>query len=165
MAMPKSVTKIKKGGVEFISNVDKAQYSVQELSRAALRDSAKLLRRRTIEKIKTLPGLRRSRLPYKVVGYWVRKRENDLQIGFGNTKKGGSGDYWFAIRQEIGSSGKVGKGGRATMPKKGFLRETVFENIDEIRKIQGQYLSAIEDDNRARGLIDEKEQMSGDGSE
>jgi len=32
-----------------------------------------------------------------------------------------------------------------------------MENIDEIRKIEGQYLSAIEDENKALALIDEKE--------
>ena len=36
MPLPKSVTKIKKDGIEFVSNVDRAQYTIQELSRAAL---------------------------------------------------------------------------------------------------------------------------------
>jgi len=33
----------------------------------------------------------------------------------------------------------------------------VMGNIDQIRIIQGQYLKAIEDENRARGLINEEE--------
>ena len=44
--MPKSVTKDQKGGVEYVSNVEQTQFNITELSRAALRDTAKLLRRR-----------------------------------------------------------------------------------------------------------------------
>ena len=36
-----------------------------------------------------------------------------------------------------------------------------YENIDQIRIIQGKYLSAIENENLARGLIDESE-ITGD---
>ena len=32
-------------------------------------------------------------------------------------------------------------------------------NLDEIRRIQGQYLSVIEDENRAMNLIDEAEEQ------
>ena len=31
----------------------------------------------------------------------------------------------------------------------------MFESIDDIRRVQGKYLSAIEDENKALGLIDE----------
>ena len=43
MPIPKSVTKIKKGNVEFISNVDRVQYTLTELTRAALRDVGKFI--------------------------------------------------------------------------------------------------------------------------
>ena len=46
MAMPKSVTKLNKDGVQFTSSVDKIEYTITELSKAALRDSAKLVRDR-----------------------------------------------------------------------------------------------------------------------
>ena len=41
MPMPKSVTKISKNGVEVISSVDKANYLITELTRAAMKDVAK----------------------------------------------------------------------------------------------------------------------------
>lgn len=151
MPLPKSVTKVSKNGVTFTSNVDQAQYLLRELERAALRDVAKLIRKRAIEKMKQLPGLKRSRRPYRATNYWIRKLEGDLQIGFGHAKKGTTGDTWYAIRQELGTKNH---------PKKGILRDTVFENIEEIRKIQGQYLSAIAEKNKALGLIDESEVMS-----
>lgn len=141
MPLPKSVTKIKKGGVEFTSNVDRAKYTMKELQRAALRDSAKLIRKRMIEKLKKLPGMRRSKRIYGSTQYWLRKIESDLQIGFKH-------NTWYGVDQELGTS---------KQPKRGILRDTVFENIDEIRKVQGKYLSAIENDNKAKGLIDESE--------
>jgi HK97 gp10 family phage protein len=141
MSMPKSVTKIKKDGIEFISNVDRAQYTIQELSRAALKDVAKLLRKRMVQELKQLPGMKRHRRIYNSTQYWVRRRETDLQIGFKH-------DTWYGVHQELGDRNQ---------PARHILRGTVMENIDEIRKIEGQYLSAIEDENKALALIDEKE--------
>ena len=51
----------------------------------------------------------------------------------------------------------------ARQPKRAILTTTVREHIDEIRLIEGQYLSAVEDENRALGLIDEGE-LKDDGS-
>ena len=48
------------------------------------------------------------------------------------------------------------------MGEKPFLRPSVFENIDQIRLIQGKYLSAIADENKAKGLINEAEEEAND---
>lgn len=146
MGMPRSATKITKDGVKMVSNVDRAQYTIHELSRAALRDSAKLIRKRLIQDLKKLPGMKRSRRLYKSTQYWVRRRETDLVIGFKH-------DSWYGVDQEKGTRNQ---------PKRGLLKSTVMKNINDIRKIQGQYLSAIEDDNKARGLIDEEEYVGDD---
>lgn len=147
--MPKSITKVTKDGVKYTSSVDRAQYTLTELKRAALRDVAKLIRKRMIEKLKKLPGMKRSKRIYKSTQYWLRRREGDLALGFKH-------DAWYGTRQELGTS---------KMKKKGILRETVYENINEIQVITGKYLSAIEDENRAKGLIDEEEAVSPDGEE
>lgn len=149
MALPKSVVKIKKDGVEYVSSVDRAQYTIEELTRAALRDVAKLCRKRMLEKLKKLPGMKRAKRPYKSTQYWVRKKDCDLQIGFKH-------DTWYGVQQELGDRNQ---------PARHILRGTVLENIDEIRRIEGQYLSAIEDENKALGLIGEEEYKSGDGEE
>jgi len=141
--LPKSVTKIKKDGIEFVSNVDRAKYTIQELTRAALKDVAKLLRKRMIEELKQLPGMKRSKRLYNSTQYWVRKKECDLQIGVKH-------DTWYGVNQELGTKG---------MPKKGVIRETTFKHIDDIRRIEGQYIKEIEDENRALGLIDEEEEF------
>lgn len=146
--MPKSVTKITKDGVEFTSSVDKAQYTITELSRAALRDSAKFIRRKMNDEVRKLPGMRRARRPYRSNQYWVRKWETDLQVGFKHST-------WYGLQQELGTEGQ---------PARNILRNSVYENIDEIRRIQSQYLSAITTDS-AGGLIDESEAVSPDGEE
>lgn len=138
MPLPKSVVKIKKDGIEFTSSVDRVQYTLQELTRAALKDVAKLIRKRMIKRLRTLPGMHKSKRIYNSTQYWVRKRECDLQIGFKH-------DTWYGVLQELGDKNQ---------PARHILRGTVFENIDEIRRIEGAYLSAIEDENKALGLID-----------
>ena len=147
--MPKTVTKVTKDGVTFKSNVDRAKYTITELKRAALRDVAKLIRKRMIEKLKKLPGMKRSKRIYKGVGYWNRKWESDLLVGF-------QADAWYSARSELGTHNQ---------PARGILRSTVFQNINEIQIITGKYLSAIEDENKAKGLIDEEESVSPDGPE
>ncbi|TCT23390.1 hypothetical protein EDD68_107104 [Melghiribacillus thermohalophilus] len=141
MPMPKSVTRVTKDGVTFVSNVDRAQYTLRELQRAALRDTAKFVRKITIQELKKLPGMRRSRRLYNSTQYWVRRIESDLVIGYKH-------DTWY---------GALGEVGQKRQPKRNILRQKVFDNIDQIRIIQGQYLSAIEKDNKARGIIDERE--------
>lgn len=141
MALPKSVTKISKKGVTFTSNVNRAQYLIHELIRAALRDVARFLRRKMIDALKQLPGMRRSKRIYNSTQYWVRRRESDLVVGFKH-------DAWYGARQELGTHGMKGKN---------ILRDTVYNNVDQIRIIQGKYLSAIEKENVAAGLIDESE--------
>ena len=79
--------------------------------------------------------------------YWVRKRDGDLQIGI----KHGT---WYGADQELGSKNQ---------PRRAILRDTVYENVSEIQKIQGQYLSAIEDELKAIALIDENNE--GDNSD
>jgi HK97 gp10 family phage protein len=157
--VPKSVTKIKKDGVEYISNVDQTQYTITELSRAALRDTAKLLRRRIKDNAPEDTGnLKRN------VGSWVRKTEDSdvpyLQVGVYDrerAEKKGLKHAYYATWQELGNSRHpAANGGR------GFLRPAVQDSIEDIRRIQGKYLSAIEDENKALGLIDEEEEIADD---
>lgn len=140
MPVPKSVVKISKDGVKFTSSVDRVKYTMKELCRAALRDTAKLLRKRMTAKLRGLRGLKWSKRPYTNIQYWVRKRETDLQIGIKH-------DTWYGVQQELGTKNQ---------PRRAVLRDTVFENIDDIRRVQGAYLSAIEDENKALGLIDQE---------
>lgn len=144
MGLPKSVTKIKKGNVEFISNVDRINYTLNELTRAALRDVGKFICNKFRSKYYGIFKRKRGKVG-RYSQYWVRKKECDLQVGL-------KPFAFYGGFQELGSS---------KTEKLGLLQKTVEENIDQIRLIQGKYLSAIEDENRALGLIDEKEYEGG----
>lgn len=137
MAVP-SVVKFKKDGVEYTSKVDRTKYLLSELIRAALKDTGRYVCRMTRKQIRKRTG----RLS-KNTQYWVRRKSQDLQVGF---KPGG----WYGMYQELGTEKKT---------KIGALKNAVMLNLDEIRRIQGQYLSVIEDENRAMNLIDEAEEQ------
>lgn len=136
MPLPKSV-KFSRNGVEFLSNCDRIQYTLKELTRAALRDTGKYVCRETRKKIKRRTG----RLA-KNTQYWVRARQQtpDLQVGF---KPGG----FYGLFQEIGTQ---------KYPKIAALTESTENNIATIQKIQQQYLSAIGSES-AEGMINEEE--------
>lgn len=146
MPMPKSVIRVKKNNVEYISNVDRAKYTLAELTRAALKDVAKFLRRRMLDKARKMPGMRRGKRIPNAFQYWVRKKDSDLLIGIKH-------NTWYGADQELGTKNQ---------PKRGILRDTVYENINEIRRIEGKYLKHIEDENKALGLINEEEETGND---
>lgn len=136
MSLPKSV-KFSKNGVEFLSNCNRIQYTLKELTRAALRDTGKYVCRETRRKIKRRTG----RLA-KNTQYWVRSKQTtpDLQVGF---KPGG----FYGLFQEIGTENQ---------PKIGALSDSAQNNIAEIQRIQHEYLSAVGTES-AEQMIDEGE--------
>lgn len=155
MAIP-SPMKFKKDGVEFTSSVDRCNYTIRELTRAALRDVGRYVVRQCTRKARRLEGLGRTRYIQKRFQFWVRKQEGDLQVGIHNVMKNKNpGATWYGMDQELGLNGQ---------PKRAFLHDSVYENIRTIRDIEAQYLSAIEDEQMALALIDEEETF-GDGDE
>lgn len=60
MSVPKSVIKLNKNGVQYVSSCDRAQYTIKELTRAALRDVGKFLVRQYNMKAQELPGMKRN---------------------------------------------------------------------------------------------------------
>lgn len=176
MPLPKSVVKINnKDGVTFISNVDRVNYTIRELSRRALIDVGRFIKyectkkineRPSVEKLKgkrkaesratrngPLGGGKRTRFR-QVYHYWVRPKETDLKVGLHNTKYTNK-MTWFGGLAELGLDGH---------PEKRFLTNTVMENINTIRDIEAKYLSAIEDERKAIALIEEEEAV-GDGED
>ena len=152
MPLPKSVTKISKNGVEFVSSVDRANYLITELTRAAMKDVAKYVLRIVRANVRAISSqtkkMRYAGMRYQ---YWVRKKECDLQLGIENTKFGAE-SAWWADQSELGTGNQ---------PKRGFLRAAVYDNIATIRQIESQYLSAIEDEVSAEAMVDEEENDPG----
>lgn len=151
MSVPKSIVRINKKGVQYISSVDKASYTILELTRAALRDAGKFIARTANSKAMKLPGMKKSRrvrgrtstFLYNVP--WAKKGLPHLEVGVTH-------DTWYGVDQELGSSGQ---------PKRSLLRNAAYENIAQIIEIESQYLSALEDEARALRLIDESEYTGG----
>lgn len=144
MPMPKSVIKINKKGLQYTSNVDRASYTIKELSRAALRDVARLIKYDIRQKFNKLQGMRKQTGRFKgAYQHWLRSKEGDLQIGI-------KANTWYGVQQELGDRNQ---------PKRDILRSSVYDNIDKIREIEGKYLSAIENENAALALINEKEEI------
>ena len=148
MGIPSPV-KIKKDSIEIISNVDRCKYTLEELSRAALRDVGKFIRKRMLQELKKLPGMKKNRRLYRSTQYWVRRGESDLQVGFKHST-------WHGEQQELGTHGQ---------PARNILRNTVYSNIPDIVKIESQYLSSMEDEARALALIDENDEGEGGNKE
>ena len=156
MSLPPQATKISRNGVELTSNVDRANYLITELTRAAMRDVAKYVLKIVRANVRAIRSqTRRMRYAGTRYQYWIRKKECDLKLGIENTAKGAE-SAWWADQSELGTGGQ---------PKRGFLRSAVYENIDMIRKIEAQYLSAIEDENAAAALVDESENDPEDENE
>lgn len=136
MSLPKSV-KFTRNGIEYLSNCDRIQYTIKELTRAALRDTGKYVCKMTRKKIRRKTG----RLA-KNTQYWVRSKQEtpDLQVGF---KPGG----FYGLYQEIGT---------VKYKKIAALSDSTESGISEIQKIQQQYLSAVGTES-AESMIDEGE--------
>ena len=156
MSIPKSVVKLKKDGIVYTSNVDKCKYYIFELSRAGLRDVGKFCTKKFREsfysKFKRHTGDAGKATRYKVYSNKKTKFPR-AEIGLPHAHKGNPVDGFYAYFQEVGSS---------KQPKLGILANVVQSNVDEIIKIESQYLSALETEARVQQLISEKE-YEGDG--
>ncbi len=152
MARPNAKMRIsKKNGITFASSVDYVQWTIQELTLAALKDIARLIRKRVGDQIvglydasyikggviKDRTGEFKKSYARKAVQYWARRKELDLQIGFQNLKKQPK-PLWYGQFQELGDYGH---------PKKAFLRNAVFSSINDIKSIEAQYLTALNSKN------------------
>ena len=154
MSVPKSVVKINRNGVHYTSSVDRASYTILELTRAALRDVGRFIARTANSQAMKLKGLKKSRrvrgrtstFLYNVP--WAKTGLPHLEVG---VKHG----TWYGEQQELGTS---------KQPKRQILRNSAHDNIAKIIEIESQYLSALESEARALSLINENE-YSGGGEE
>jgi hypothetical protein len=152
MSIPRSVVKFSKNGITYTSSVDRAQYTIRELTRAALRDVGRYVSRACNSSAMSLHGLKRSkrvRGKSSAFQFWVRKAETDLQVGIKH-------NTWYGVGQELGTS---------KMPKLGILRNTTYDNIQQIVEIESKYLSALESEASALALIESEDDYQGGGDD
>ena len=155
MSVPKSVVRFKKDGVTYTSSVDRASYTILELTRAALRDVGKYLARTANSKAMKLKGLKKSRrvrgrtstFLYNVP--WAKNGLPHLEVGV-------TDDTWYGVEQELGTS---------KQPRRQILRNSAHDNIAQIIEIESKYLSALEEEAKAIRLISEEEYKGGGDDE
>lgn len=160
MSVPKSVVKYKKGDITYTSSVDRASYFLFELSRAALRDVAKFVKRTFREyyysEFNKRTG-RAGRVTQAVVISSKNTQYPRVEIGLkkGRPKKSRN-DGFYGYFQELGTS---------KTPKLGLLKKSVQENIAKIVDIESQYLSGLESEARALSMIDSEDDYEVDDDE
>lgn len=150
--MPKSVIKFDKNGVKYESSCDKCQYALFELNRRALSDVGRFLCRKFNQlyeaNFKKISKMHKKATKYRVFSNAQTKYPR-MQIGLTGVKG------FYSYFQEFGS--------RHTK-RLGLLQRAAKENVDEIIKIESQYLSGLEDEAKALALIKESE-YEGDADE
>lgn len=147
MAIPKSVTKISKdGNVVYTQSVDRVNYTIRELTRAALRDVGKFVCKQF--RISYYARFKRkSGRVGRFTQYWVRHKQKNIELQVGIKPNAFYGGF-----QELGSSKTT---------KHALLTHAVQDNIAQIVEIESQYLSALEDEARALSLISEEDYEGG----
>lgn len=152
MAVPKSVVRFKRNGIEYTSSVDKATYTIVELTRAALRDVGKFLARTANSEAMKLKGLKKSRRVRGKTSTFLYNVPWAAEGDLPHLEVGVTHDTWYGVEQEMGSS---------KQPKRSILKKSAQQNIAQIVEIESQYLSALEDEAKALSLIDESEYSGG----
>lgn len=159
MPLPKSVIKVKTNEVEFISNVDRLAYTLNELTRAALRDSGKYASKEVKKLVPKRRGMLRAGVKYEVKSSKVNPSVN---IGFRRKFKFRGGEGWathgvfFEVGAKIHHRHADGSYTYTDFQPTKPLENGVLNNLSMIRKIQSQYLSALGKES-AEQMIDEGE--------
>ena len=147
MSVPKSVTKINKNGVTYTSNVDACQYYLFELSRAALRDVAKFVKRTFKDSFYSVFDKETGNAGKATQSIVYSNKDTKyprVEIGLKKSQLKGV----YAYEQEFGTS---------TVPRLGLLTDAVESNVAQIVEIESKYLSALESEAETLSLIDESE--------
>lgn len=137
------------GRVRYESRANDVKRGLSELERSALKEVAKMLRKKGKKAAPKDEGDLR-----KNIATWVRKKQEVLQFGVYNNNRAKRKNLrppTYAHLIEFGGPNNK---------KQSFLRDTVLNNITEIRLIMGKYLKHIENENRMMGIIDENEEVS-----
>ena len=160
MPTPKSqINVLAKNGkteVTYESNLDATQYYLFELNRAALRDVgkyvAKTFKTAYYNHFDKRTGNAGRATKYKVFSSKDTKFPR-VQIGL----KPQNGRGFYAYFQEFGTSDGI--------PRLGLLTHAVQDNVNEIIKIESQYLSGLSDEaSKLDAMIDEND-IEGDADD
>lgn len=159
MPVPKSVIKLDKNGVTYTSNVDAASYTIRELTRAALRDVGKFVRRKFMDEYYTVFRKHTGR-GKKAISFVVLASNSTLyprvEIGVKHSANGKPVPGFYTYFHEVGTSKE---------PKRGILKKIVEGNIAQIVEIESKYLTALEDEAAALRLIESEAEYTSEDNE
>jgi mannose-6-phosphate isomerase class I len=122
--------------------VDKAQYTIRELTRAALKDVGRFICKKFRDNYYSHFKRRKGRVG-KYTQYWVKNKQKEPELLVGIKSFAFYGGF-----QELGSSKNE---------RLGLLTKAAQDNINTIIEIESQYLSALEDEAKALSLISEND--------
>lgn len=157
MPVPKSVVKVKKDGIEFVSNVDAVNYSIRELSRAALRDVGKLLKKRYKDRYYSVYKKHSGNGKFAVSSKVDQIKTSPtpcLKIGIRHASPGNVVRGFYTFFHEVGTT---------RYSARPLLKRVVEDNLAEIQRIEGAYLSALNDESDAKRLMLIDENVEDDG--
>lgn len=139
--------------VQYESNSKEVKKAIRALEKKALRETAKFLRKQIKKTVPVDEGDLK-----KNVGSWVKgkaKEDPVLQIGVYTRDRARRKGYTYAYHAHLVQFGTK------DMEATDFLRAPVYDNIDEIRNIQAEFLSQIED-LRENGLPEVEDEEADD---
>ncbi len=157
MPVPKSVVKFKKDGdgvfIEFVSNVDTVNYTMRELSRAALRDVGRFLRKRYKDRYysvyKKISGNGKFAISYKVNS----SSPPHMDIGIKHSAPGKPVRGFYTFFHEVGT---------IRYAARPLLKRIVEDNIADVQRIEEAYLGALNDETDAMRLIGKNDEDDDD---
>jgi HK97 gp10 family phage protein len=120
----------------YQSNAKEVKKAISKLEKKALRETAKFLRKEIKKATPKDEGVLR-----KNVGSWVKGKSTEdpvLQIGVYDRTRARKKGYPYAYHAHLVQFGTVKMGATD------YLRGPVFNNINKIREIQGDFLREIE---------------------
>jgi HK97 gp10 family phage protein len=136
---------------KYESKAKEVKYVMTELERAGLKEIAKILRKKVKAAVPVDQGVLK-----KNVGTWVKRKDGSLQIGVYTRDRARRKKYIYAYHAHLVEFGTK------KMAARSFLKSTIMANLNDIIAVQAKYLKAIEDENRAKGLINPEEEISDD---
>ena len=147
------------GRVVFLDCGDRCMYTITELSRAAMKDIAKYIRAKWREKYRG-SFIQRTKKGVNNINTYIPKAANNeaahLEIGYIPGKVSMNAPT-FIQKKALGWYAALQETGAKHLERQGLLFNAVNDNLDEIRKIEAQYLSAINTADGGESLIDESE--------
>ena len=139
--------------VRYESNAKEIKRAIRKLEKAALRETAKFLRKDIKKTVPVDEGVLK-----KNVGSWVKGKANEepvLQIGVYDRARAKKKGYKYAYHAHLVQFGTL------KMKATDFLRAPVFNQISKIRDIQAKYLKKIENIKK-NGLPSDEDEISDD---